>query len=109
MGKALMKTKRHKLKMMTSFSESGSTAVVVTSEDVVTTGVRVGSTGTTPVRGIGITGSKHRRGSITTARKIVEMEDGMLEEGMLEEEVSLDNLLRKKGMKILVSAQLSFY
>ena len=44
---------------MTSFSESGSTAVVVTSEDVVTTGVRVGSTGTTPVREIGITGTEH--------------------------------------------------
>ena len=44
---------------MTSFS-SGSTVVVVgiTTEDVViTTGVRVGSTGTTPVREIGITGT----------------------------------------------------
>merc|ERR1712096_272064 len=50
--------KKQKLKMMTSFS-SGSTAVVVTSEDVVTTGVRVGSTGTTPVREIGITGAEH--------------------------------------------------
>merc|ERR1712096_570677 len=51
-------TKKNKLKMMTSFS-SGSTAVVVTSEDVVTTGVKVGSTGTTPVREIGITGTEH--------------------------------------------------
>merc|ERR1712119_185900 len=41
------------------FFSSGSTAVVVTSEDVVTTGVRVGSTGTTPVREIGITGTEH--------------------------------------------------
>ena len=46
--------------MMTSFS-SGSTVVVgITTEDVViTTGVRVGSTGTTPVREIGITGTEH--------------------------------------------------